>query len=184
MKRFKSILKTWLPFAVTISAFCLFVYAAVQQAYRQGADDPQIQMANDAAGALADGQSADALVPAAKVSVAESLSPFLIIYDGSGKELASSAVLEGQTPALPNGVLDSTKQLGENRISWQPRPGVRIATVIVSYPNGYVLAGRNMREVEQREGQVSIFTGITWVLAMLGTLAVIAFGEFFLTEKK
>lgn len=183
MNRFKSILKAWLPFAVTISAFCLLVYAAVQQSYRQNADDPQIQMANDAVAALSSGHSADMLVPATKVSISDSLAPFLIIYDSTGHEVASSALLDGQTPALPAGVLDSTKQLGENRISWQPREGVRIATVIVSYPNGFVLAGRNMREVEQREAQVSTFAGITWVLAMLGTLAVIAFGEFFLTEK-
>jgi hypothetical protein len=183
MNRFKNILKAWLPFVVTISAFCLLVYAAVQQAYRQGADDPQIQIADDAVNALVNGQSADTLVPTAKVSVADSLAPFLIIYDHSGKELASSATLDGQSPALPDGVLDSTEQLGENRISWQPRSGVRIATVIVSYPDGFVLAGRNMREVEQREAQVTAFAGITWILAMLGTLVVIVFGEFFLTEK-
>ena len=183
MNRFKSIFKAWLPFAVTISAFCLLVYAAVQQAYRQSADDPQIQMANDAVTALSSGHSADLLVPAAKVSVADSLSPFLIIYDNTGHEVASSAVLDGETPVLPEGVLDSTKQLGENRISWQPRQGVRIATVIVSYKDGFVLAGRNMREVEQREAQVSMFAGMTWILAMFGTLAVIIFGEFFLTNK-
>ena len=183
MNRFKNILKAWLPFAVTISAFCLLVYAAVQQAYRQSADDPQVQMANDAVLALSNGHQAELLIPATKVSVADSLAPFLIIYDNSGNEVASSAVLGGQTPALPDGVLDSTKQLGENRISWQPRNGVRIATVIVSYKDWFVLAGRNMREVEQREAQVSTFAGITWVVAMLGTLAVITFGEFFLSEK-
>lgn len=182
MSRFKNILKAWLPFAVTISAFCLLVYAAVQQSYRQSADDPQIQMANDAAAALANGQNVESLVPAAKISIDKSLAPFLIIYDASGNELISSALLDGQTPALPNGVLDSTKQLGENRISWQPRDGVRIATVIVSYKDGFVLAGRNMREVEQREAQVSTFAGLTWILAMVGTFAVIVFGEFFLAE--
>ena len=140
MNRLKNILRLWLPFAVTISALCLLVYVSVQQAYRQGADDPQVQMANDAVSALIHGQAAERLVPAEKVSVAGSLAPFLIVYDASGKELASSAILEGQTPELPDGVLDSTKQLGENRISWQPRSGVRIATVIVSYPSGFVLA--------------------------------------------
>ena len=183
MSRFRSILKAWLPFAVTISAFCLLVYAAVQQAYRQSADDPQIQMANDAVQALANGQNAEALIPSSKVLVADSLAPFLIIYDGSGNEIASAVTLEGATPQLPNGVLDSTRQLGENRISWQPRDGVRIATVIVSYKDGFVLAGRNMREIEQREAQVSTFAGLTWILAMLGTLVVIMFGEFFLTDK-
>ena len=46
-------------------------------------------------------------------------------------------VLDGQTPQLPNGVLDSTRELSENRITWQPRDGVRIAAVIVSYEDGY-----------------------------------------------
>ena len=184
MNTFKNILRVWLPFAMTISAFCLLVYVTVQQTYRQGADDPQIQMANDAVNALIHGQNAEGLVPAAKISVADSLSPFLIIYDATGKELASSATLDGQSPRLPGGVFDSTKTLGENRISWQPKDGVRIATVIVSYPEGFVLAGRNLREVEQREAQVSAIAGLTWALAMLGTLVVIAFGEIFLTEKR
>ena len=184
MNTFKNILRVWLPFAVTISAFCLLVYVTVQQTYRQGADDPQIQMANDAVNALIHGQSAEGLVSPAKVSVADSLTPFLIIYDATGKVLASSATLDGQSPLLPAGVLNSTKSLGENRISWQPKAGVRIATVIVSFPEGFVLAGRNLREVEQREAQLSAFAGLTWVLAMLGTLVSIVFGEIFLTEKR
>jgi hypothetical protein len=184
MTRFKSILKAWLPFAVTITAFCLLIYASVQQAYRQGADDPQIQMANDAVAALSNGHRADLLLPSTKISIANSLAPFLIFYDRFGNEVASSALLDEASPALPDGVLESTKQLGENRISWQPRHDVRIATVIVSYPDGFVLAGRNMREVEQREAQASTFAGLTWILAMLGTLAVIVCGEFFLSERR
>jgi hypothetical protein len=41
-----------------------------------------------------------------------------------------------------------------------------------------------MREVEQREAQASTFAGLTWILAMLGTLAVIVCGEFFLSERR
>ncbi len=124
------------------------------------------------------------LFPSAKVSVAKSLTPFLIAYDRGGNELASSVTLDGQTPQLPDGVLDSTRELGENRVTWQPREGVRIAAVIVSYEDGYVLAGRNMREVEVREAQLTTFAGITWVLTLAATLAVITFGEYFLSEKK
>jgi hypothetical protein len=108
----------------------------------------------------------------------------MIIYDADGKVAASSVQLDGKTPSLPDGVLDSTRQLGENRITWQPRDGVRIASVIVSYPGGYVLAGRNMREVEVRESQTSLFAGLTWVLALLATLLVITLGEFFLTNPR
>jgi hypothetical protein len=180
--KFKTILKLWLPFVVVISAFSMLVYAAVQQAYRQDANDPQIQMADDTASALADGKNASLLVSTQKVSVAKSLAPFLIIYDANGNEMASSVVLDGATPQLPDGVLDSTKKLGENRITWQPKSDVRIAAVIVSYNGGFVLAGRNLREVEVRESQVAIFAAITWILAMIATLVVIAFGEFFLKE--
>jgi len=183
MNKIKNILKVWLPFAVTIAAFCALVYAAVQQSYRQNANDPQIQMAEDAADALAGGTSLDVIVPPAKVSAAKSLAPFLIVYDGSGREVSSSVVLDGKTPQLPDGVLDSTKQMGENRVTWQPRDGVRIAAVIVSYKDGYVLAGRSLREVEARESQLTTFTGLTLVLALLASLALIAFGEYFLSEK-
>jgi len=184
MQKMKTIFKIWLPFAVVISAFCALVYSSVQHAYRQGANDPQIQMAEDAANALIDGQSMDAIMPASKVSVTKSLAPFLHCYDSAGGVIGSSVALDGQTPELPLGVLDSTRQMGENRLTWQPREGVRIAAVIVSYKDGFVLAGRNLREVEIREAQVTQFAGLTWLLALVTTLIVIAFGEFFLAEKK
>lgn len=184
MNKLKRIFKIWLPFAVTVTAFCALTYAAIQQSYRQNADDPQIQMAADAADALAGGTSIEAIVPVSRVSVAKSLAPFFVVYDGSANIIASSVMLDGQTPELPGGVLDSAKQSGENRVTWQPKEGVRIAAVIVPYEDGYVLAGRNLREVELREAQLTTFTGITWVLAMLATLAVITFGEYFLSENK
>ncbi len=183
MNKFKNTLRRFLPFAVVISAFCALAYATVQQAYRQGANDPQIQMANDAADALADGASAQSLLPASHVSIAKSLSPFLIFYDAQGNVTGSSAVLDGQTPELPAGVLDSTRKLGEDRVTWQPREGVRIASVVVSYKDGFVLAGRNMREVEAREAQTTTFAGLTWLLAMAATLTSIFLGEFFLQDK-
>lgn len=184
MNKIKNVLKIWLPFVVTITAFCALTYATVQQSFRQNANDPQIQMANDAADAIADGKNAEMLVPVDKVSVAKSLAPFLIIYDLNGNVTASSVVLDGQTPELPDGVLDSTKKLGENRVTWQPKDSVRIAAVIVPYKDGFVLAGRNMREVEAREDQLTFFVGFTWILALFATLVVIAFGEYFLAEKK
>lgn len=46
-------IKTWLPMAVVITVLAGLVYLNIQQAYRLGADDPQIQMAEDGASALA-----------------------------------------------------------------------------------------------------------------------------------
>lgn len=180
MQKIKTIIKVWLPFAVVITAFCALVYASVQQAYRQGANDPQIQMAEDGADALDNGQGLGTLLPNSKVSAEKSLAPFLIVYDGGGNVVGSSVILDGKTPTLPDGVLDSARQLGEDRVTWQPREGVRIAAVIVPYQDGFVLAGRNLREVEVRETQVTQFAGITWVLALFATLITIVFDEFVL----
>ena len=182
--KLKSIFRVWLPFAVVITAFSMLAYGSVQQVYRQNADDPQIQMAHDSAEALNDGVAVDAIVPAHQIDISTSLAPFYVIFDTGQQPVSASGLLEGATPQLPEGVLDFTQRNGENRLTWEPKPGTRIATVIVSYEDGYVLAGRNMREVEQREAQVTLFAGVTGFLAMAGTLVVISFGEIFLTEKK
>ena len=174
----QKIFKLWLPFAVTVSAFCALTYALVQQAYRQDANDPQIQMAQDAARALDNGAVLTDLVPIAQVDISHSLAPFIVVYDLQGNPVAGSGVLAGQLPAYPQGALDSAKPSGENRVTWQPAAGVRVASVVVPYKDGFVMAGRNLREVEKREDQAFKFAAITWVLAMAASLVVIAFGEW------
>ena len=182
--KLKNIFRIWLPFAVTISAFCMLAYATVQQSYRQGANDPQIQMAHDTAYALEHGKTVEQVLPAESVDMQRSLAPFYIIYNMEEQPIAASGTLNDSLQSVPDGVLGYAKAHGENRLTWQPQPDTRIAAVIVPYQDGYVLAGRNMREVEIRESQTSTFAGITWILGLLSTLAVIAFGEYFLNQKK
>jgi hypothetical protein len=181
--KIKNTFKAWLPFAVVITAFSMLIYATVQQVYRQGADDPQIQMANDAADALNIGSPLESIVPREKVFFEKSLAPFYLIFNSSEQPIAGSGILNNSLLTLPNGVLAYAKEHGENRVTWQPQPGVRIAAVIVPYEDGFVLAGRNLREVEVREAQVSMFAGVTWILALIATFIVIAFGEYVLGEK-
>jgi hypothetical protein len=183
MKTFKLILKTWLPFAVAVTAFCLLAYASVQQAYRQGADDPQIQMAEDGANTLNNGASMGDVVPTQQIDISQSLAPFYVIFNNVQEPIASSGVFNGEMPRLPDGVLDYAKENHGNALTWEPEPGTRIATIIIPYNEGFVLAGRSMREVEARESQLSIFVGAAWILALLATFIVIAFGEFLFTEK-
>ena len=49
--------------AVIITGLSGLIYATVQQNIRQSADDPQIQMAEDTAAQLANGQQAQNVVP-------------------------------------------------------------------------------------------------------------------------
>jgi len=181
MSKLKATLRTWLPFAVAITVFCALTYGTLQQALRQGLNDPQIQMAEDTAHALDNGAAVGSLFAGPKVEISRSLAPFVIIYDGSGQAVAGSAQLNGQLPAYPQGALESARQSGENRVTWQPSAAVRIASVVVPYANGFVVAGRNMREVEGREWQAELLAVAAWVVALLGTIAAIAFGEFFMT---
>ena len=182
--KIKNTFKLWLPFAVVITAFSMLVYAAVQQVYRQSANDPQIQMAVDAAYALERDKPIDKVIPAETIDMERSFAPFYIVYNLTGQPAAGTGYLNNSLQTLPDGVLEYTSEEGQDRITWQPQPNVRIAAVIVPYKNGYVLAGRNMSEVEDREAQTSMFAGVTWILALAATFIVIAFGEYALGEKR
>lgn len=113
----KTILKYWLVMAVTITGLVGLCYVAVQQDIRQSANDPQIQMAEDTAAKLADGQSIQNVVPSEKVDIAKSLAPYIIVFDATGKPLASSAQLDGQTPTISAGVTDYMKHNDEDRFT-------------------------------------------------------------------
>ena len=164
----------------------LALYAIPQHVLRAGLNDPQIQMAGDLAARLEQGVApTEAVGKGTQVDMARSLAPFLIVYDEQGHAIASQAILNGNIPTLPSGVFNNVRQRGEERLSWQPvrgPGGVRIAAVVQrvngAHP-GFVLAGRNMREVEARIGDVGTMAGLTW-LGMLGLIAVgtIGFGIY------
>jgi hypothetical protein len=163
----------FLPVAVLATLCCGLVYTAVQQDLRMGANSPQLQLAEDAARALDAGAPATTLVGSATVDVAVSLAPFIVICDLSGKVLATDGQLDGHDPVPPPGVLDAARQNPPNAVTWEPRAGVRIATVTVPWQGGTVLAGRSLREVERQEDNVLLIVAAAWVV-MLGALAATA----------
>jgi len=75
-----------------------------------------------------------------------------------------------------------TYQVRQNGASWQPAPGVRIASVIVPISvndDGFVLAGRSLREVEYRVDQLTLKLGLGWLASLGGTLVLVAIlGKF------
>ncbi len=182
MTRAIRILRAWLPIAVAVTGLSALVYGSVQQVLRQDANDPQIQMAEDAAAALKSGASPASLAPSTHVDIARSLAPFLLLYDTNGKPTAGSGLLDGSLPDYPLGALEAARSSGENRVTWQPRPDVRIASVAVPYDGGYVVAGRSLREVERREAQMQTIAFIAWSVTLLACLAVAAAAGF-LPEK-
>lgn len=142
------------------------------QVLRLSANDPQIQLAEDAAQRLNSGEDPARIVPDRKVDMAASLAPFVIVYDNSGRPLASSASLDGVLRTPPRGVFEFVQSHGEEQLTWQPRQGVRIASVVVRTTNGFVLAGRNMREIEIRKEKVTQLAILGWLAANLALFVI------------
>lgn len=177
------ITRQWLPLAAVASGLTLVLFVCVQQTLRQGADDPQIQLAEDAAHALAAGAAPEAVLPAgAPVDLGRSLAPWVAVYDGEGRPLAASGRLDGAAPALPAGLFGFARRHGEHRVTWMPRGGVRMATVLVSVSGGsrVVAAGRSLRDVETRESQMQFFCAAGLLATLAASLALALFLDWWL----
>ena len=180
-----------IPFAVITVVF-FTIYAAVQQSIRQDANNPQIQMAEDAVPILAQGAKPEDVVAifaadnGKPVDIAQSLAPFIAIYDDQGNALASSGYIGDGALVIPKGVFESIKANGstsgstsEDRLTLEPQKGVRIASVIERFvspvplgseasTNGYVMAGRSLREAEDRVGRIGGIVLFGYVVSMIG----------------
>ncbi len=158
---------------LTLTTFIAGTAANIShQVLRMSANDPQIQMAEDAAQQLNAGEDVAHILPDRKVDIAASLAPFVIVYDNAAQPVASSATLDGATPTPPRGVLEYVRSHSQERVTWQPRPGVRIASVVVRTANGFVVAGRNIREVEIRESNVFKLAARGWLAANLALTTI------------
>ena len=159
----------WLGAAAIITLLFGTIYAVAQQSLRQTANEPETQLAEDAAAKLDQGAAAPSLI-SGRVDMKASLAPFVIIYNTSGHVVAGSGYLNGQIPVIPFGVLThtmSTMSAKPNAVTWQPQPGVRLATVEVAARNYYVLAGRSLREVEKHENEVLKLSAFGWLVAIV-----------------
>ena len=170
------VVKRFAPYVIVVTILCGLIYVASQQNLRQGANDPQIQMAEDIAQKMEAGIAISDLALPENIDVSKSLAPFLIVFSESGNPIASSAELQGKTPIPPNGVFAFTKEYGEDRITWQPAPDTRIAAVIIYYAgknSGFVLAGRNLREIERREDRLTLYASLSWITILCALLITI-----------
>jgi hypothetical protein len=178
------IIARWLQLAALATATSLLVYLAVQQVGRQTANDPQLQIARDAASSLASGQAAAVITNGPTIDIGRSLAPWITVIDEDGKIVSSSARLHGNPRTVPAGVLDHARRSGEERVTWQPEEGVRMATVVVhNKGGGFVVAGRSLQESEARTlayGQLILFA---WFATLVGLLVIVSATEALLPRK-
>lgn len=167
----KLILTLSVPLLITI----IFgtIYAVAQQSLRQGANDPQIQLAEDAAAQLDGGVQPQHLV-SGSVDIASSLAPFIVIYDNDGKAIAATGQLNSELPSVPQGILTAAANRAYHTVTWQPEAGVRVAAVTVKAKNYYVLSGRSLKEVEKRADRLLFLTALGWFMAIAGFVVTYA----------
>src|SRR5664280_3697265 len=88
------------------------------------------------------------------------------VYKRQDTILASGGLLDGQPPVVPAGVLGGARATGRNVVTWRPRPGVRVATVSITWSGGTVLAGRSLRLVEDRAAMLELLVGAGWLATL------------------
>lgn len=145
-----------------------------EQAVRQPANHPQVEMAATAVSQLDGGASPSAVVPARRVDLAQSQEPFVIVVDAQRAVLASSASLGGQVVLPPQGVFDYVRSHGEDRLTWAPAAGVRSWIVVDAFHGGFVVAGRSPGDGEQT-AYLLIFWGsfVSFGLAMAAAAGLV-----------
>ncbi|HVX58797.1 MAG TPA: hypothetical protein VG964_03640 [Candidatus Saccharimonadales bacterium] len=166
----------WFAAAVILFLIFGFTFLTVQQAQRNDANSPQIQMAEDAAAALNTGTKPSDLTRG-HVDMAASLAPFTIIYNKTGAVVSGSGYLNGSIPTPPLGVLTASTGKEYSFVSWQPQGDVRIAAVTTTAKNYYVLSGRSLKEVEKNENKTF------WFAFMGGVLSELVLAAAFIARK-
>ncbi|HZU32087.1 MAG TPA: hypothetical protein VFB79_13300 [Candidatus Angelobacter sp.] len=142
----------------------------MQQMLRGGANQPQIDMAEWYASEIGSGEAPGNVIPPGYVDMERSLQPFVIFYDDHGKPGPGTGYIDQAIPTPPAGVFDFVRSHGSENVTWQPRPGVRMASVVKRVGgkgSGFILAGRSLRVVEEQEGLLRRMAFGGWIAVML-----------------
>ena len=155
--------------AVAVTVAVGTTYVVAQQVLRADANDPQVQLAEDAA---AQGLTS-AAEPEPAVDVKSSLAPWIIVYGPDRRAVGGTARLDGKLPDYPISTFDNAPPGQRDQVTWQPEPGVRQATVVVGFKGGWVVAGRSLRLVEERINLVGELSLLGWLLGLAGTAGAV-----------
>jgi hypothetical protein len=169
--------RVWLAIAGVTTLVLGTSYAMVQQSTRLSADDLPLTTSQVAKQELEDNSNAKDVIPTLKTDLRSDASLFMIITDNSEHVIASSALLDGKSPLPPKGVFVFATQHDSDHFTWEPSPGVRLATRVVKYGQaangGFIITGQSLQPYEDR---ISTYT---W-LALAGWLAALAWSYLFI----
>ena len=147
-----------LALAAILSVLGGIAAQTMQQMLRRGANQPQLDMADSYTRGITQVGDASKVIPPEHVDLEQSLQPVVVFYDDAG-----TGYLDRKLPVPPPGVFDFVRVNGAETVTWQPRPDVRLASVIRriggNHP-GFLLTARSLGLLKSRRA----FSG-AWFLA-------------------
>jgi hypothetical protein len=158
----------WVTGVLLISVAACLAWLGYGLSLRNGADRQPLRLAAASVGQLASGSPPGSVLPPA-INMASSPAPFVIVFDAQHHVLASSGHLNGHTPGLPAGVLAWVAAHSQDRITWQPGPGLREAAVIEPYGGlhpGFVLAAQSLQGTSSQQRSLTWSIAYIWLAAL------------------
>jgi hypothetical protein len=162
----------WLPIAVAITGVSATVYGVAQQSLRLMADEQPTALALRTAARLNSGMSPSEAQSTAQVDMATSLDPFVLVFDADRQLVSATATVHGRPPDYPTGVFDTVRTRGQDRVTWQPEPGVRAATVAVAWNGGFVVGGSSLTLTEETIDRIGPLVIVGWSATLVLVAAV------------
>lgn len=155
---------------------CLLVYIITQQSLRLTANHRPLKIANDLAIKLEAGNKIEDVVSSDKIDISKSLSPFIMIYDTDKSLIMTSGLMGNVNPVYPSGVFGYVDQHKTDQVTWQTSNGLRYASVVISYSNGYIVVAQSLIQTERLIGLIGNLDLIAWILGIIFSFGI--FGIF------
>jgi hypothetical protein len=163
-------------------------YTMVQQSTRLAADDLPLATAQTIKIQLENGAAPNDTVPAQSINLRGNNNTFAIVTDNTRHVLASSAVLDSQSPLPPSGVFDYTSAHGTDHFTWEPAINVRLATRVMTYSHGtesgYIITGQSLSQAEDRINTYSLLALAAWLAVIAWCFLILVLPERKLTRTK
>jgi hypothetical protein len=159
----------WIAGAALITLAAGAAWLGFGVSLRSGGDQQPLRLATRAASRLEAGSRLASVLPPA-INMAASRAPFIMVFDRRHHVLVSSGRLSGRIPVLPGGVLAWAARHGEDRITWEPQPGLREAAVIEPYGQprlGFVLAAQSLQTISARQRTLTWSIACCWLAALM-----------------
>ena len=142
-------------------------YVCIQQSLRLSANEPAASAAKQVLVKLQNGGTPKNVLPE-KTDLSTSITPFVYVYDENQRLAATSAAYGNEDITYPKSVLSEIDKRGESRVTWQPKLGLRFATVGMKYSGGYIIGCYSLSESENTISRIGSLLLMGYALYAVG----------------